>query len=110
MERTYSEKDLISFGNYLLSEERNNHIENEEMKNVVGDWDMANWKQGKYINIGDQFLCIQDVIMDDNGELCYKEGDIYTSECDGCITNLQGDKNHGWEDVEYFNEYFKKLK
>lgn len=68
------------------------------------------YSEKELISFGDQFLCIQDVIMYDDGKLCYKEGDIYTSECDGCITNLQGDKNHEWDGVEYFNEYFKRLK
>ena len=43
-EKIYTEKDLVDFGNYLLSEERNKTIESEEMKSVVGDWDLANWK------------------------------------------------------------------
>lgn len=43
-EKVYTEKDLVDFGNYLLSEERNETIESEEMKSVVGDWDLANWK------------------------------------------------------------------
>lgn len=42
-EKVYTEKDLVDFGNYLLSEERNKTIESEEMKSVVGDWDIANW-------------------------------------------------------------------
>lgn len=68
------------------------------------------YSEKELISFGDQFLCIQDVIMYDDRELCYKEGDIYTCECDGCITNLQGDKKHEWDGVEYFNEYFKRLK
>lgn len=69
------------------------------------------YSEKELISFGDRFLCIQDVIMDDEyGELCYKEGSVYTSEKDGCITNLQGDVNHGWDGVEYFNEYFKRLK
>ena len=42
-EKVYTEKDLVDFGNYLLSEKRNETIESEEMKSVVGDWDIANW-------------------------------------------------------------------
>ena len=42
-EKVYTEKDLVDFGNYLLSEKRNKTIESEEMKSVVGDWDIANW-------------------------------------------------------------------
>lgn len=38
-------KILVSFGNYLLSEERKAKIENPENLNVVGDWDIANWTE-----------------------------------------------------------------
>ena len=44
-EKIYTEKDLVDFGNYLLSEKRNETIESEEMKSVVGDWDIANWSE-----------------------------------------------------------------
>ena len=44
-EKIYTEKDLVDFGNYLLSEQRNKTIESEEMKSVVGDWDLANWSE-----------------------------------------------------------------
>lgn len=43
-EKTFTMEDLVSFGNYLLSEERNASIESPEMKGVVGDWDIANWQ------------------------------------------------------------------
>lgn len=43
-EKMYTLKDLVSFGNYLLSEERNANIASEEAKKYVGDWDIANWK------------------------------------------------------------------
>lgn len=43
-EKKFTMEDLVSFGNYLLSEERNESIESPEMKGVVGDWDIANWQ------------------------------------------------------------------
>lgn len=41
----FSEKDLVDFGNYLLSEERAETIENKENINQVHDVDIANWKE-----------------------------------------------------------------
>ena len=42
-EKTYTLAELISFGNYLLSEQRNKSVTNEQSKHLVGDWDIANW-------------------------------------------------------------------
>ncbi len=49
-----SRKDLVSFGNYLLSKERRKCFEThpeppkgltlEERLSVVGHWDIENWK------------------------------------------------------------------
>lgn len=41
----YTEADLVSFGNYLLSEKRNNSIQKREPLTYVGDNDVANWIQ-----------------------------------------------------------------
>lgn len=38
----YSEKDLVKFGNFVLSKERQENIESD--KSVVYDSDLANWK------------------------------------------------------------------
>lgn len=43
MKAKFTEADLISFGNYLLSDKRNNNIESEEAQHYVGDWDVSNW-------------------------------------------------------------------
>lgn len=48
-----TEQDLISFGNYLLSDERrklfeaketSNGLSTEERLKQVGHWDLENWK------------------------------------------------------------------
>lgn len=43
-EEIYTEKDLVSFGNYLLSEKREQTIITPILKDSVGDWDISNWK------------------------------------------------------------------
>lgn len=43
MEQTYLEKELVSFGNYLLSKQRNYNV-SEQCKDAVTDADLANWK------------------------------------------------------------------
>lgn len=40
----YTEEDLVSFGNYLLSDERNDKIDSKKASKAVGDWDLENWK------------------------------------------------------------------
>lgn len=62
------------------------------------------------IHKGDQFLCIKDVIMDNEpDEIAYFQGEIYLSENDGCITDEYGDKSHWWTKEENINSYFKKI-
>lgn len=42
--KMYTEAELVSFGNYVLSERRKKHIEEEHLVDAVGDWDIANWQ------------------------------------------------------------------
>lgn len=60
------------------------------------------------IKVGDKFLCLKSVINNEE-QMPYKIGEIYTSELDGCITNEMGYKDHKWQDVPYFKEYFKRI-
>jgi hypothetical protein len=55
--KTYTEKDLVEFGNYLLSKEREKHIDGDdhgkrsinllEKRRVVYHADLENWKSKK---------------------------------------------------------------
>lgn len=66
------------------------------------------------ITPGKKFLCINDVIMEDDEDLenppiQYTEGKIYQCEITNCLTNNDGEKNHSWKDVSYFFEYFQPI-
>ena len=39
----YSEKDIVSFGNYLLSADRKKMV-SKPSRGDVGHWDLENWK------------------------------------------------------------------
>ena len=63
------------------------------------------------IKKGDKFRCIKTLIFA-SSNLWYQKGKIYTSEMDGCITDEEGDIDHGWtgrraevEIKEYFIPY-----
>lgn len=58
---------------------------------------------------GQQFLCVEDVIMEDEDEsIAYIKGNVYHSEIDGCITDMQGDTEHEWNSPET-EKYFKMV-
>lgn len=50
------------------------------------------------IEKGDKFLCIKDVVMDDDS-IEYYAGKTYISEENGCITDESGTKEHRWVDA-----------
>ena len=47
--KMYTEAELVSFGNYLLEQVRSwkrvEEIEDPKLLHVVGDWDIANWRE-----------------------------------------------------------------
>lgn len=43
----YLEEKLVSFGNYILSKERDETIEHDHLKNKVTDADIKNWEAKK---------------------------------------------------------------
>lgn len=61
------------------------------------------------IEKGNKFLCTKDVIMFD-GDIAYKKGEVYRSDIDGCITNINRDESHGWTSDDAPHIYFKPLK
>lgn len=62
------------------------------------------------IEVGDSFVCIKKVKMQDYGTVEYSKGFVYVSEKSGCITNNSGEVNHIWEGVETFNKHFVYIK
>ena len=49
--KMYTEAELVSFGNYLLEQvysgERGLKIANPKLIRLIGDWDIANWKDSQ---------------------------------------------------------------
>lgn len=41
--KQFTEKDMVDFGNYLLSKERQEKIENKDNVDKVHDVDLSNW-------------------------------------------------------------------
>lgn len=67
-------------------------------------------KDGFSIKKGDRFVCIKNVVMND-GDIAYLKGEEYISECDGCITNRNEQKNHTWSNnprEDKWWDYFTK--
>lgn len=65
----------------------------------------------KKVKKGDTFVCIKKVVMEGSDEVAYRKGFIYNSEEDGCITNHENDKNHGWSTYnKEAKEHFLKIK
>ena len=64
------------------------------------------------IEVGDYYLCLEDVKMIDYNERVYTKGKVYKSEVRECLTNDAGNKKHYWpDDSEYYNtdsDIFKK--
>ncbi len=42
--KIFTKQDLVSFGNYLLSQQREKTIVHKEVKRMVGHHDIENWK------------------------------------------------------------------
>lgn len=66
------------------------------------------------IQIGDKYFCIKTVIMekeydDDDDDIAYIQGKVYTSEINGCLTNQHGESDHLWSRTDELNEHFKKI-
>lgn len=58
--------------------------------------------------VGDRFLCIKDVVMD-NGEKAYVKGKTYVSDMVNCITDESGCINHYWGCLNDIIENFVKV-
>lgn len=59
------------------------------------------------IKKGDSFMCIETTHMSD-GSIVYVKNNIYYSEIDGCITDLDGDADHRWIVNDSFHSIFRK--
>lgn len=87
----YTEEQLISFGHYLLSEDRESSLREtnnvnpkalpyEERMRWVHDADMCNWKhlQGQGVEPQVMWRCVSDLVMIDGAkETAFVEGHIY---------------------------------
>jgi len=108
-----SNDELIPMTDEQFKEELINHKTEKFSKYYFERYDK--YRKGELsestgIQRGDKFLCIKDVIMNNEpDEIAYFQGEIYLSENEGCITDEYGDKSHWWVKEEDINCYFKKI-
>jgi len=57
---------------------------------------------------GEKFLCIKTVLSSRN-KTYYKQGKVYFSELNGCITDELNEKEHEWTKIP-FQSHFINLK
>lgn len=85
----------MNFSNPRLSKIKSSNLTPEQLK----------------IKKGELFLCIKDVVMNDNNILYYKDS-YYESDNDNCITGINNDEEHSWEcdgtDDDWPN-YFERI-
>ena len=62
------------------------------------------------IEQGDEFVCLKTLRMQKSGSITYIKGYVYRSDVEGCITNCDGEKHHGWSDCKLFKKHFLYLK
>ena len=58
--------------------------------------------------VGEWWICIKDVSMEDSLEIVYNQGRLYQCESTDCITDNLGDVYHYWTSDTYRFRYFRK--
>lgn len=50
-------------------------------------------------------------MINGDGEIAYLKGEVYFSENDNCITDIQGDKHHGWNNLgsDKWTQFFEVI-
>lgn len=58
------------------------------------------------VKTGTSFLCIK-TLINDNGDVLYKQGNIYQCEKENCVTDETGNQSYEWwnDDYNYYKEF-----
>lgn len=101
-------RDMASYCIMTVMELENerNLVNDEIMRCIEREEGIVTSKDDKKIHEGDVFECIKDVIAD-GCIVYYREGGIYRSFIDGCITDTRDDYQHEWDNS--WQKYFKRV-
>lgn len=80
MVTNFNSKDLVSFGNYVLSNERKETIHKDSNSNVVYHSDVENWKENERKKVNEKN------IIDDMDSMC--------------IESLNPDEFEKWQNIK----------
>lgn len=110
MEYREAKSIRLGFGQYSKEDVKRNFI--AQPNEIKDDW--TELDETNTLNIGDKMLCTKTVVMDDDS-IAYVAGRTYNVEQANCITDEQGDKEHGWgydcnNHDNYWQDYFRKVK